>query len=203
MKSGHLPKGYIDSMEQKIKKEVGRSPKLSVILTAASLAHHGVLRFNEKGTQGVCLKNVDLGSIPIEQLGALTACMEDPTRGNIQSARSLRIENVTNCDFINLLDNVKIVDLILDKVTLSTEETEALVRAMSSGRVRVLRFEKREVSLDFNTILVQYKGEGKCTAIKALGENAKKYGNDIKKLAMHIGWKVNRDYHDEMDIIRK
>ena len=108
-------------MEQKIKKEVGRSPKLPVILTAASLAHHGVLRFNEKRTQEVCLKNIDLGSIPIGQLGALAACIEDPTRGNIQSAHRLRIENVTNCDFINLLDNVKIVDLFLDLVDLSLD----------------------------------------------------------------------------------
>ncbi len=118
--------------------------------------------FNKKGTQEVCLKNVDLGSIPIGQLGALAACIEDPTRGNIQNARRHRIENVTNCDFIDLLDNVKIVDLILDKVTLSTEETKALVRAMSSGSVRKLWFawekKKMEVSLDINTIFVQYKG---------------------------------------------
>ena len=53
------------------------------------------------------------------------------------------------------------------------------------------------------TILVQYKGEGKCTRIQALGENAKKYRNDIKKLAMQIGWIVKKDYDDEMEIIRK
>ena len=198
-------------MEQKIQKEFRSYPKLPVILTAASLAQHGVLCFNEGKTKEVCLKNVDLGSIPIGQLGALAACIEDPTRGNIQSARRLKIQNVTNCDFIDLLDNVKIVDLVLDKMTLFTEDTKALVRAMNSGRVRVLTLalqylgkeKKGEVSLDINTILVQYKGEGKCTAIQAFGENVKKYGDDIKKLAMQIGWIVKRDYHDEMEIIRK
>ena len=204
MQSGHLSKGYIDSMEQKIKKEFRFTLKLPVIFTAASLAHHGVLCFKDKKRQDFSLKNVDLGSIPNGQLGSLAACIEDPTKGNIQNANSLRIENVTNCDFIGLMDNVKIVDLFLAKMTLFTEETKSLVRAMNSGRIRWLMFGKEgEVTLDINTILVQYKGEGKCTRIQALGENAKKYRNDIKKLAMQIGWIVKKDYDDEMEIIRK
>ena len=188
-------------MEEKIQRQIRLTlKKLPVILTAASLANHGVLVSIKKG---LSFKNVDLGSVPAGQLGSLAACLKDPTKGNIQSANGLGIENVTNCDFISIMDNVEIVDLLLDKVTLLNEDTKSIARAMTSGRVRVLTLGKEGVTLDINTMLVNYKGEGRCSAIKAFGESAKKYKNDIKKWAMHMGWKVKNDYRDEIEIVRK
>ena len=198
MQSGHLPRGYIESMEKKVKDKMRLTPKLPVILTAASLAQHGVL---VSITKELSLSKVDLGSVPTGQLGSLAACIEVP-RGNVGSAHTLRIENVTNCDIIGLIDNVKWVRLVLyEKVTLSTEETKSIVRAMNSGRIKELFLGKKGVSLDINTMMVQYKGEGKCAVIKALDESARKYGNDIKKWAMQMGWVVKRDYDDEVEIV--
>ena len=199
MQSGHLPKGYIESMEKKVKDKMRLSPKLPVILTAASLAQHGVL---SSITKELSLTNVDLGSVPTGQLGSLAACIEIP-RGNVGSAHRLWIENVTHCDIIGLMDNVKWVSLILDKVTLFTEETKSIVRAMNSGKIKSLFWGKKGVSLDISTMMVQYKGEGKCEKITALDESAKKYRDDIKKWAMQMGWIVKKDYHDEVEIVRK
>ena len=111
--------------------------------------------------------------------------------------------NVTHCDIISLMDNVKWVSLILDKVTLFTEETKSIVRAMNSGKIKSLFLRKKGVSLDISTMMVQYKGEGKCEKITALDESAKKYRDDIKKWAMQMGWIVKKDYHDEVEIVRR
>ena len=74
---------------------------------------------------------------------------------------------------------------------------------MNSGKIKSLFLGKKGVSLDISTMMVQYKGEGKCEKITALDESAKKYRDDIKKWAMQMGWIVKKDYHDEVEIVCK
>ena len=91
---------------------------LPKIVTATSLAHHGMLG----SVQFMCLEDVDLASVPSEHLASLISCMTG----------FLIINNMSNFDLISILDNLKIEWLDISRQTLSSEETQALVRAMES-----------------------------------------------------------------------
>jgi len=69
------------------------APPLTEILTAASLAHQGLLG----SVEGLVLEDVDLASVPTELLASLVSC----------ATRSVDILNVRNCDIINILDTLQ------------------------------------------------------------------------------------------------
>ena len=75
----------------------------------------------------VSLRDVDLASVPAEHLASLASCV----------INDLIINNVSNCDLVSILDSVKCKGLKINRQTLSSEETQALVRAMES-RVEVV-----------------------------------------------------------------
>ena len=74
------------------------------------------------------------------------------------------ITNVINCDMTSLLDSVYCKDLRLTQ-KLNQEETEALVRAMTS-RVEIVYLGSSYwvTSLDVDT-LTKYQGDGKCREV--------------------------------------
>ena len=93
-------------------------PLLPEITTAASLAHHGLLR----SVEWMRLRDVDLSSVPAEHLASLASCVTD----------NVYIRNVNNTDLTSILDSSKSGVLAIINQSLSTEETRAVVRAMAN-----------------------------------------------------------------------
>ena len=102
----------------------GYYPHPPEIITAASLAHHGLLG----SVEWLYLKNLDLASVPAEHLASLASCVTS----------SIGIINVSNCDIISFLASVKCGHLIINRENLNSEETQALVQAMESRVKRVI-----------------------------------------------------------------
>ena len=93
----------------------------------------------------------NLRSLPGNHLQTLVSCVTE----------SISIGKATNQDMAILLDNIQCKELYLVKQTLNQEETEALVRAMTS-RVEILRLDfSNEWDMDYDTFS-KYKGDGKC-----------------------------------------
>ena len=109
----------IESLAERVKKNISSFPRLPVITCAASLAHHGLLSSVEE----MRLCDVDLTSVPAEHLASLASCV----------TRCVYIWNISGCGLVTILDNVKSKVLWIISQSLGSEETQALVRAMESG----------------------------------------------------------------------
>ena len=123
----------------------------------ASLAHYGLLGSAKKlalhgngfDRTGQLLP-IDLGFVPSDHLQALLPRVTE----------EVIITNVINYDMTSLLDSVSCKELRLIQ-KLNQEETEALLRAMTS-RVEIVHLGGPGVtSLDVDT-LTKYTGDGKC-----------------------------------------
>ena len=119
-----------------------------VISCAASLAHHGLL----KSIRQLRIFDVDLSKVPSKHMVSLASCV----------TVSLHIWNVRGCDMISLLDSVKCRVLEIDEQNLSTEATQALVRAMETRVENAMLGHWREVTFDIEALTTQYNGQGKC-----------------------------------------
>ena len=152
------------------------APPLSEILTAASLAHQGLLG----SVEGLVLEDVDLASVPPELLASLVSC----------GTRNVDILNVRNCDIINILDTLQTLEtLSISNQSLGSEETRALVRVMET-RVEGLGLGIwGDVSPDIMAI-TQYSGEGRCWRVVCLGNTAEKYREQMRSWAERIHWEV-------------
>ena len=107
-----------ESVAGQMRRELQRgTPRLPEFLTTAGLAHHGMLG----SVEYMDLNFVDLASVPAEHLASLVSCV----------TRIIYIINVTNCDLVNILASVK-CQLYINRQTLSSKETWALVRAMET-----------------------------------------------------------------------
>ena len=147
------------------------SPKsLYKIITAASLAHHGMLA----SVWRMCIYDVDLASVPAEHLASLVSCV----------SVCIVICNVRNCDFTKILNNVKCPELYIKKQTLSSEETQVLVKAME---YYVAWVELEQVSLD-NMAMTQYSGQGKCRRIVCWAED--RNTEELRRWAKRVNWVV-------------
>ena len=120
------------------------APEISCV---ASPAHHGLLG----SVEGMDLIDVDLSSVPAEQLASLTSCVTGVAS----------ICNVSGCDLVNILDGVKMRWLSI-RQSLGNEETQALVRAMESGVERVDLGGELAKNMK---VLIEYSGEGKCRMV--------------------------------------
>ena len=161
-------------------------PRVPEITTAASLAHHGLLR----SVKYMRLDDVDLASVPAEQLASLAACVTE----------GVMIRNVSNTDLTSILDSSKSRVLQINKQILSTEETLALVRAMGAGLERVWLGLRGKVTLDIST-LVTYSGQGKCKTVGFYNNTAVQY-REVLRWAQRISWRVTRDESKEIIIGR-
>ena len=180
VKSCHLSNDVIETLAARIRAEwEGCSfPRLPEISTAASLAHHGLLRSVEE----MWLYNVDLASVPAEHLASLAACV----------TVRVWIWNVSNTDLTGILGSSKSEWLVIRKQSLSTEETRALVQAMTNVE-KVVLGDSGDVTLDIST-LVTYDGQGKCKKVWICGDAADKYREEVKRLAQGISWAVDDGY---------
>ena len=97
----------------------------------------------------------DLGFISVDRLQSLVPIVTE----------KVYINDVTNCDMKTLLDLVNCKELLIIVKTLGKEETEALVRAMTSRVETVyLYILDKFFSLDSDTFK-KYQGGGKCREI--------------------------------------
>ena len=153
-------------------------PNVSEILTAASLAHHGLLGSVER----MRLVDVDLASVPTKHLAALASCV---TKG-------FNIRNVTNMDLGPFLDNVKCKWLGISRQSLSSEETRALVRAMESHVESVRLGFWGEVTLDIMALHHYSSGQGRCRRVELLNDTARRYREEVRTWSRRINWVVKQ-----------
>ena len=184
-------RGILQAKRIRAKWYSGQAPFLPEITTAASLAQHGLLR----SVMWMRLKNVDLASVPAESLASLASCV----------TRNVDIHNVRNCDIISIMNHVKCEGLSISRQSLSSEETQALVRAMESNVewVQLGYGDGRwdgEVILDI-TALTQYSGQGKCGVVKCWYGTADRYREELSSWAQ--GSLVTRIVKDQIIIERK
>ena len=173
----------IESLVERIELD---NPSLPEITTAASLAHHGLLGSVEE----MWLDYKDLSSVPAEHLASLAACVK----------WRVFIRTVSNTDLTSFLDSCKSKVLDIYKQSLSTGETEALVRAMANVEKVAL---EGTLTHDIST-LVTYGGRGKCKEV-VFGNNtawAANFREEVRRWAQRISWKVTCD-NSNVIIIRR
>ena len=159
-----------------------RHPQIPEISLAARLAHHGLLG----NLLYMRLMNVDLFSVPAEHLASLASC---------ETLFSC-IRNVSNCDMISILDNLKCKELYISSQTLSSEETRALVRAMESRVERVILGStfKGEWSLDIRA-LTRYSGQGRCKNL-IIWDSGDRYLEEVRSWAQKQDWDIRHITHE-------
>ena len=133
---------------------------------------------------------MDLASVPAQHLASLAACV---TGG-------VMISNVSNTDLISLLDRSKSEWLDISNESLSTAETQALVRAMAKLEVVNLGG-GGELTVDIST-LVTYDGQGKCNYLRFWFNTYEKYREEVQRwLAERSSWTVTVDTADDYCVI--
>ena len=131
-------------------------PPLSQVISAASLARQGFLT----SVRSLALVDVDITGVPTEDMAKLLECVTE----------SVYIENLRG-DVTLVFSNINCVVLVIDKIALSSSDTQALVGAMDTRAEEVCLYEG--VTLDWGT-LTQYKydGTGKCGYLRTWNINA-------------------------------
>ena len=180
-----LDKEVIKNLVAWVKKEAGvvepRRWPPSLQLCVAALAHHKHIQFNLDyiRLQG----HVDLGIVPTHHQASL-----------VSSVRILRIENVSGCDLVTLLDSVNSEGLVINRQSLGREETQALVQAMES-RLEIVMLQTG-VTLDIET-LAEYSGQGVCRKVDlwaaSAGDTVYGYIEELRNWARTRNWKVVND----------
>ena len=173
---GILSLAVFESLAERVRGMLWSGINVSVITCAASLAHHGLLG----SVKGMRLWNIDLTSVPAEHLASLVSSVT----GHVH------IREIRGCDLVNILDNVKCEVLVIKRQSLSSEETQALVRAMESVVVSVELTEG--VTLEIRD-LMEYSGQGKCSRGGGWGDNVPRYREQLRTWATSNNWIVQID----------
>ena len=104
-----------ESLARRVKEKITH-PNLPAVICAASLAHYGLLGTVDE----MVLADIELSSVPTEHLTSLVSSVTG----------SVNIWKVGGCDLVTILDSVKNKVLSIIGLSLGSEETQALVRAM-------------------------------------------------------------------------
>ena len=157
------------------------SAKLHEVTCAASLAYHGLLGPLNAQTW-IYLRDVDLSSVPDEHLASLVSC----------GTKGVYIQNIRGCDLVTILDNVKSDRLGIYGLSLGSEETQALVRAMESRLERVHLGIWGSATLN-TAALTTYSGKGKCIEWSCF-HSWERYGRKLGTWGekRRKGWKTYR-----------
>ena len=123
-------------------------PPMSQVTYAASLARQGYLT----SVRSLALVDVDITGVPTENMAKLLECVTE----------SVYIENLRG-DVTLVFSNINCLVLVIDKMSLSSLDTQALVSAMDTRVKEVNLYEG--VTLDLET-LTQYDGTGKCEFLR-------------------------------------
>ena len=112
----------------------------------------------------------------------------------------LELKDVSGCDLVRLLDNALLLKdanegLFISEMSLGTEETKALVRAMETRVEKVTLGDRGEICLDIGA-LMKYSGKGKCANLALCNQTASKYKKDITTWGENRGWIVDTDNYN-------
>ena len=129
---------------------------------------------------GLTLRDVDLSPVPARNLASLASGVTS----------YLHIENVSGCDLVSLLTNIKCHQLDIRTHSLRREETQALVQAMESGVEKVDLCDKMALDLE---ALAGYSGQGRCREVELRGDTAARYREELRTWARNRNWKVRMD----------
>ena len=154
-------------------------PSLEFITCSAALAHHGLLGAVNYVTFGDVDRNklVDLSTIPAHHLVSLIS----------SATRGVRIDHVTGCDLVSLIDSLKCKELTIILLrTLGMEETQALLQAMES-RVEVVELSLVEISIE---ALTKYSGRGVCYFSQFLSNT-----EEVKGIRELVRWASKNEWH--------
>ena len=179
---GIITPDMFESLEERVREKIcfasfsSCTSNLPAITCAASLAHRGLLgSVKDMGT-----RDVDLTSVPAEHLASLASNMTG----------RVFIENVRGFGLVTILDSVNCERLVLSCQSLSSEETQALVRAMESSVERVQL--QAKVSLDIQGFM-GYGGQGKCRRVECYSETADRYKEQLRTWTVSRNWAVTWD----------
>ena len=161
-----------------------KSISLQDLANTASLVHHGIL--GEVSFENLHLESVNLSTIPIQQLGSLAACATD----EVCIGKDLIIPNLGV-----FLDKVKSISLIFVRVTLQTEDTSALIRAMQTRVYKVDLIYEDIVDREFIRALMNYDGKGRCAEVmlfvKEIDPDTFRYTEeDLRQCAQAMDWDI-------------
>ena len=169
----------------------GYHPSLFEVTCAAALSTHGALtqahRLNIAEVKTMNLRELDISTIPAEEVANLTQCIRE----------SVEINNVHG-DLSPVLSNVKCDVLRISKATLSTAETQSLVTAMVSGVEKVEL--GRGVAVDMETLAL-YDGKGECRIVWLWGQII--YREQVNMWTKEMGWKIRRQINGYFTLLER
>ena len=152
-------------------------PSEDELKTAAQLAQEGYL----SSLKYMRIKNRNISEISRDNMAKLSSIV-----------KVMQIDNITPVSHLGvILASVQSYLLILSNMSLSEENTWALVTAMRA-RVQAVTLHYG-VTLDPDA-LAAYDGLGLCNKIVVWGDTKRWYGDRLKKWAEDKGWRVTRDY---------
>ena len=150
-------------------------PSEAELKTAAQLAREGYL----SSVKNMRIENRNISEISSDNMSKLASIVTD----------TVIIDNITPVSQLGpILSSVQSKQLLLLNMSLSEENTRALVTAMSRVQIVTLN----SVTLD-PELLSAYDGQGHCTRLYVGGDTRDRYGARLKRWAGDRGWRVTQD----------
>ena len=151
--------------------QLSHTPTKAGVKRAALLALEGSLT----SVKNMLIRNMHITDIPRAQMEKLTTI----------ATERVWIDNMTPTSQLNcILACVKCPWLWLDDMSLSEENTRALVTAM---RERVERVLLDEITLDIEQ-LTKYDGQGRCRELGVCGDTRTRHEDRLRRWAADTGW---------------
>ena len=162
-------------------------PSEDELKTAAQLAQEGYL----SSLKYMRIKNRNISEISRDNMAKLSSIV-----------KVMQIDNITPVSHLGvILASVQSYLLILSNMSLSEENTRALVTAM---RTRVGKVRLRDVTLD-PELLSAYDGQGRCNRLNLswLYMANDEYAARLKRWAADRGWVVTQDNIVSLEMVRR
>ena len=151
-------------------------PSEDELKTAAQLAQEGYL----SSLKYMRIKNRNISEISRDNMAKLSSIV-----------KVMQIDNITPVSHLGvILASVQSYLLILSNMSLSEENTWALVTAMRARVQSVVLW--NNVTLDLE-LLAAYDGEGRCTRLELRGDTRAKYETRLRRWAGDKVWAVTED----------
>ena len=188
MNSGHLSHEVIKTKAASIGTLLALECRasLSVVRAAASLSKHGYLT----RVENMFIKKINLASVPH------AACL-----GDIQVDDMVWIDDVQG-DIGSIVEKIKCSTLLISNIQLSVGATQALVAGMIAGVETVRLGYNGSVEVDMET-LASYDGRGTCSKVWCHKETGDRYRAQVRRWAGRIGWEVESDDDNGIEIERR
>ena len=173
MKCGQISEDVIQYKVKTIRRMLGRYIESQALLSSlASFIHHNYIT----EVNSVWLENINLSEAHASSLVIVTS--------------TVRIYNVTG-NIVPIISEIKCRELGISRMSLSIEDTAALIRGMHNNVERVRLDEDGPVQLDMDTLLT-YDCRGHCEYVACWDKTKRRYGHQLATWAKSIGWSVEK-----------